>query len=595
MAIDRAAILRNAEKLLRQGKLDAAIAEYLRVVEDQPQDWNTANILGDLHLRAGQADKAVEQFVRAALVLSRDGFLPKAAAVYKRILKIRPGDEHAMQQAGEIAAKQGVLVEARAYLTSVADRRAARGDEGGAAEIRGRLFDAYVAAGDLDRAREFAGTTEQLTALGQAYAGRGEMSAAAEFLAAPPLDADPELLLTFARTKIAAGAEEEGLGVLRQLLNQDSRRSQMIAAFAWDLAPSSPDVSLRVAEVVAETALIEADWAAAAGVFQQFAARVPHHVPALMRLVEICFDGGLDAALYAAQWQLADAYLAAGAAAEARVIAEDLTARNPGEPAHVEQLRRALTLLGEADPDAVIADLLQRDEPDPDARPELVDGSVDGSVGGSTVLTVDPEPAVILRPVEKPRVVPIDLDGQPAPLPRAAAPDVFEIDLTTMLADFHMADLPVMREPEPVLPEGLDEVFERFRESASMSADVAREEYDRAMALRDAGRIEESIQAFELATREPRLRFLASAALAAIYRQRNERHQAVEWLERAAQAPPPSADEAHALLFELADTLESLGEIERALAVCLELQAEAGSYRDVTDRITRLTRVLARG
>ena len=63
MAIDRAATLRNAEKLIRQGKLDAAIAEYLRVVEDQPGDWNTANTLGDLYARAGQIDKAIEQFV----------------------------------------------------------------------------------------------------------------------------------------------------------------------------------------------------------------------------------------------------------------------------------------------------------------------------------------------------------------------------------------------------------------------------------------------------------------------------------------------------------------------------------------------------
>ena len=56
MPIDRAAALRNAEKLLRQGKLDLAIAEYLRVVEEQPRDWNTANVLGDLYVRAGQTE-----------------------------------------------------------------------------------------------------------------------------------------------------------------------------------------------------------------------------------------------------------------------------------------------------------------------------------------------------------------------------------------------------------------------------------------------------------------------------------------------------------------------------------------------------------
>jgi len=100
VAIDRPLALRNAEKLLRQGKLDAAIAEYLRVVEDQPQDWNTANVLGDLYMRSGQSDKAVEQFVRIADSLSHEGFRSKAAAVYKKIIKIRPDDDHAWLQAG---------------------------------------------------------------------------------------------------------------------------------------------------------------------------------------------------------------------------------------------------------------------------------------------------------------------------------------------------------------------------------------------------------------------------------------------------------------------------------------------------------------
>ena len=52
MPLDREDTLKKAEKLLRQGRLDGAIAEYLRVVEDQPRDWNTANTLGDLYVRA---------------------------------------------------------------------------------------------------------------------------------------------------------------------------------------------------------------------------------------------------------------------------------------------------------------------------------------------------------------------------------------------------------------------------------------------------------------------------------------------------------------------------------------------------------------
>ena len=95
MPIERAAVLRNAEKLVRQGKVDLAIAEYLRVVEADPLDWSTANLLGDLYIRVGQVEPAIAQFVRIAEQLRSQGFLPKASAVYKKILKITPDDERA--------------------------------------------------------------------------------------------------------------------------------------------------------------------------------------------------------------------------------------------------------------------------------------------------------------------------------------------------------------------------------------------------------------------------------------------------------------------------------------------------------------------
>ena len=51
-------------------------------------------------------------------------------------------------------------------------------------------------------------------------------------------------------------------------------------------------------------------FASAAAALQEFVTRVPNHVPALMRLVEICVDGGLEATMYSAQALLADAYIA---------------------------------------------------------------------------------------------------------------------------------------------------------------------------------------------------------------------------------------------------------------------------------------------
>ena len=123
MAFDREDSLKKAEKLLRQGRLDAAIAEYQLVVEDQPRDWNTANTLGDLYARAGQADMAVAHYSRIAEHFMREGFYPKAAALYKKILKFNRDDEHTQLQLAEISARQGLFADARTYLNAVATRR----------------------------------------------------------------------------------------------------------------------------------------------------------------------------------------------------------------------------------------------------------------------------------------------------------------------------------------------------------------------------------------------------------------------------------------------------------------------------------------
>jgi hypothetical protein len=70
---------------------------------------------------------------------------------------------------------------------------------------------------------------------------------------------------------------------------------------------------------------------------------------------------------------------------------------------------------------------------------------------------------------------------------------------------------------------------------------------------------------------------------------------AIEWFERAAQAPAPSEEEGHMLMYELADALESVGEVARALAICIELQSHAPEFRDVGARVDRLAKVQTRG
>src|SRR5204863_5666942 len=103
------------------------------------------------------------------------------------------------------------------------------------------------------------------------------------------------------------------------------------------------------------------------------------------------------------------------------------------------------------------------------------------------------------------------------------------------------------------------------------------------------GMTEDAIKALEVASRSLRHRFRAGAMIAKIHRDNGDMVRAIEWYERAADAPSSEPSAHHALLYDLATALEANGENARALAVFLELQAEAGDYRDLTAKLEHLT------
>ena len=381
---------------------------------------------------------------------------------------------------------------------------------------------------------------------------------------------DPQLLLAAAEIQLRDGQIDDAMALVRRLLSDDPGRRQDVAMLGWAVADQAPHAGYQVVELAAEAAVSESDWPSAAAALQEFVTRVPNHVPALLRLVEICVDGGLEATMYSAQAYLADAYLTAGSAAEARFIAEDLVAREPWDRSNVERFRRALVLMGEPDPDRIIADRLSGESPF-----VSTDLFVSETLPGPVAPRADAPPVSSSRSDLGPDSMDLEgvLGGSDEIAPRVhGEPESAEVDLSMVLNDLEPS--PPDREP---------------------ALDTAETQYQRGLVLREAGQIDECVRLFELASRAPRLRFVTASALGRIYRDRGQMLQAIEWFERAAEAPPPSAAEGQALLYGLADTLESAGESARALAIFMELQTEAADYRDVPVRVSRLSQAQARG
>jgi tetratricopeptide (TPR) repeat protein len=633
LAIDRDSTLKKGEKFLRQGRLDSAIGEYAKVVEEQPRDWNTANLLGDLYFRAGQVDQALEQYSRIADHLMREGFYPKAAALYKKILKVRPDDEDTQLLLAEISTKQGLLADAKGYLTAVGARRRERGDRAGVADIAIRLgsldpadFDARL---DAARTLEEMGqpaeaavrfravhddlaaenrTPEALDALKQAVrlnpqdrGGRtilaratvasGDILAAREYLDRETAAEDPVLLAALVELDLRSGKIDTARALMTELLYRDRELRHRLLATGWAVCESNPDAAYACVDAVTDSAIAASDFAEAATHLQEFTSRRQGHVPALLKLVEVCVDGDLESTLYQAQVQLTDAYLENGQALEARVIAEDLVAREPKERAHVDRCRRALVMLKVEDPDKHIADRLSGQTPLMSGEP-FVDLSTDESLRVPENL-----PGVQRLPVSEPGS---SRTGTPARRPApsggrestvAAAAPAEEIDLTSALGN-----LDNIAQPSGRPGQDLERAFEDIRSDAEEDdAEFAAQYLKLANTYIDMGMLDDAVSSLKTAVKSSTHRFEAASMLGRLYMRRNETPQAIEWLEHAAEEPAPTPQDGRALLYDLGLLLDQTGEVARALAVFLELQADAGDYRDVPARIDRLARVQSGG
>ena len=118
---DKHKILRAAEKYVLDQKFSAAIGEYRKLLEVEPDEPTLLNIVGDLLVRQGKPQEALKNFQKVVEIFLNRGFASKAIAMLKKTLWIAPQDMLARESLADLYHKQGLQFDAVRELRYLVD------------------------------------------------------------------------------------------------------------------------------------------------------------------------------------------------------------------------------------------------------------------------------------------------------------------------------------------------------------------------------------------------------------------------------------------------------------------------------------------
>ena len=252
MASKRDSLIASAEKSVQKGKIDSALKDYLKVLEDAPADVNILNKAGDLFVRLNRNEEALPYFTKIAEHYSRDGFFLKAIAIYKRINKIDPARLEVYERLAELYGKQGLGMEAKSQYQVLADYYTKQGNVNLALGIYQKMVQTepsniqlHVKLADLfTQGRRIPDALKEYGVVAGMLSDRGayEESIQVYDKALKIAPDNIEILKTFVPLLLGAGRIEEARAVLRKAL-ETTPRSVPLFLMAADAAFTANDMA----------------------------------------------------------------------------------------------------------------------------------------------------------------------------------------------------------------------------------------------------------------------------------------------------------------------------------------------------------------
>src|ERR1700675_1367268 len=414
MAYNKSKYVEAAQKLLNQGKVAQAIAEYQQILKYEPRDQVTLMTIGELYIRQGETFQAIEYFERLAQLFVSDGFLTKAIAVYKRISKLAPEEVRPLEKLADLYVQQGVMSEARPLFLQLAELHLKNGKQPEAVallkklllaepdnlRIQVRLADLYQAMGQpgealegyvlgaqralargdqaecerlADRALQInSKSLDALIVKARSYSSVGNTSKAAEILErVPDLDKGGEPAELLLDIYLKSTKWDEATALALRIFSHDEKNFTATQKVTEGLLESGQGE--RAMSLLSRIRIPMIDAGEHEGVvhlLQSLASRLPGRLEPLEWLVDTFGRMSDSFRLPDALANLGDALLANGKTERAREIFEQLVDRDPENDSAKRKLNEALRKMGvmpaepKAAPEpAVLAENLQAELP----------------------------------------------------------------------------------------------------------------------------------------------------------------------------------------------------------------------------------------
>ena len=248
----RESLIASAEKALQKGKVDSALKDYLKVLEESPGDINILNKVGDLFVRLNRNEESIPYFTRIAEHYSRDGFFLKAIAIYKKINKLDPARLDIYERLAELYGKQGLTIEAKSQYQVLADYHSKNENVIGAIGIYQKMaaaesqnIEIHVKLADLyTQARRTAEALKEYAVVATLLRERGAADEALQvYDKALKLGPDNgEILRTFVPLLLESGRVAEARDHLKRAL-ETTPRSVPLFLLAADAALAAGDAA----------------------------------------------------------------------------------------------------------------------------------------------------------------------------------------------------------------------------------------------------------------------------------------------------------------------------------------------------------------